>query len=188
MLFRSFNKEEGNNGSPQLKIEFEYSDLNQGKAFVDLNDNLKKDEGEDLKNESYPITTEKVSIIGGKFKTLGIKSDQLTTVEINHNELITIGAYQSPALTSVKVGNAQQLEELLIFGNGKLAHVTLPAKEKIANLKKLNILDSNAIEEREELFKSLPNRTGKEPKGIVFLSKLLEKEGEILTDLNWEVQ
>lgn len=188
----TFNKEEVNNRSAQLNIEFlEYSDPNKKEAFVDLNGNLKKDEGEDLKQyRNYNITKEKVNIIGGKFNRLGIGSNQLTTVEINHKELIAIAVFYSPALTSVKVGNAQQLAELQISDNENLAHVTLPAnKNLIANLIILNINDSNAIQNREQLFESLPDRTGKEPKGKVFLSSsLTKKEGKILSDLNWGVE
>ena len=164
----------------------------ESKAFIDLDGNLKMDEGEAIENEkTYSITTEEVKIIGNELQGISyLYSDQLLSAEIAHPYIKEINISQNPSLTSVKVSNAPLLKDLSIAYNPTLSQVTLPAdKKKIANLKVLVIRRSQAIQNRLQLFKSLPDRKGKEKGKILHGGNFTnEEDDEVLENLGWEAE
>ena len=173
--------------------EFTNND-SQKEAFVDLNGNLKKDEGEEFEaDKEYTVTAERVSIVGEIIQRLEFESNNLHKAEVTHRYIKNL-SFDDASLESVVIINAQSLETLDVSpGDSKnnLKELVLPDdKQKIANLKELTIANCPNLP-RTEVFKSLPNRTGKDPIGRVSLSivdnELSEKEKEILKDLHWEI-
>ena len=188
----TFNKDKVEAKEAKLIIRKpSYNDSGK-EAFVDLNGNLRKDEGEEFEiNKTYIVTTERVSIVGEGIKELYFDSQNLLKAEVTHRDIKSL-FIKDQYLKSVVVTNAPSLEKLNLStdADNSLKELVLPNdKQKIANLKELNIARCFQLP-RADVFNRLPDRTGKDPKGKVkFLSsdkELSEKEKDILDGLNWE--
>ena len=188
----TFDKDKVEAKEAKLIIRKLQYDKPKGEAFVDLNGNLKKDVGEELKSgKEYTVTTESVSILGESIQKLYLNPRYSLKAEVTHRNIKSF-LIKDQLLESVVVTNAQSLENLNLStdADNSLKELVLPDdKQKIANLKELNIAKCFQLP-RADVFNRLPDRTGKDPKGKVkFLSsdkELSEKEKDILDGLNWE--
>ena len=169
-----------------------YND-SEKEAFVDLNGNLRKDDGEGFEiNKTYIVTTERVSIVGEGIEELHFDSQNLLKAEVTHRYIKKLTS-DDVSLKSVVISNAQSLEELDVSSTDDdyhLAELLLPEeKQKIANLKELNLARCTDLN-RADVFNRLPDRTGKDPKGkvkfLAYEGALTGEEEKILINLNWE--
>ena len=191
----TFNKDKVEAKKAKLIIRNPSKNDSGKEAFVDLNGNLRKDDGEEFEiNKPYIVTAERVSIVGEGIEELHFDSDNLLKAEVTHRNIKKL-TIDDVSLKSAVIINAQSLEDLDVSSTDPdydLTELVLPEEmQKIANLKELNMARCKSIN-RAEVFKRLPDRTGKDPKGKVKFLKnegmLTGEEERILINLNWEAE
>ena len=140
-------------------------------AFIDLNNNLKQDAGEELvASKEYPIPAKNV-IIFGHINSLTLNEQKnLSAIEVQNRFIKELNATDCVSLTTCKILKANSLEVIDISRSNAVETLELPNSEDF--IKELwKVVMENPILLRQENFMEtfinrLPSRKDKEKKGV----------------------
>ncbi len=178
--------------SKGAKVTIEALDFEKDKkVYIDVNNNFKRDEGEDLvSGRAYYMEGEQ-TFIYGEVKALTLTSAHLKKVVVSNRHVQSLRFPKSAELTSVGILNAQALEELYVPSCKALKEVDLPEEsKKLPALKRLHIGGATLLEKVDEyVINRLPDRVKEKEKGQLRVGIMLtEAQKKALADKGWEVK
>ena len=139
-------------------------------TYIDLNGNLTKDVGEELKPlKEYRASTKNVTIFGHINSLLLTGQKSLTTIEVQNRFIQTLKATDCISLTNCKILKANSLEVIDISGSESVENIELSTNENfIKELREVVMTNPKLIgtENFNEFLKRLPSRKDKEKKGV----------------------
>lgn len=138
-------------------------------TYIDLNGNLTKDVGEELKPlKEYRASTKNVTIFGHINSLLLTGQKSLTTIEVQNRFIQTLKATDCISLTNCKILKANSLEVIDISGSESVENIELSTNENfIKELREVVMTNPKLIgtENFNVFLKRLPSRKDKEKKG-----------------------
>lgn len=139
-------------------------------TYIDLNGNLTKDVGEELKPlKEYRASTKNVTIFGHINSLLLTGQKSLTTIEVQNRFIQTLKATDCISLTNCKILKANSLEVIDISGSESVENIELSTNENfIKELREVVMTNPKLIGTKNfnEFLKRLPSRKDKEKKGV----------------------
>ena len=139
-------------------------------TYIDLNGNLTKDVGEELKPlKEYRASTKNVTIFGHINSLLLTGQKSLTTIEVQNRFIQTLKATDCISLTNCKILKANSLEVIDISGSESVENIELSTNENfIKELREVVMTNPKLIgtENFNVFLKRLPSRKDKEKKGV----------------------
>lgn len=139
-------------------------------TYIDLNGNLTKDVGEELKAlKEYRASTKNVTIFGHINSLLLTGQKSLTTIEVQNRFIQTLKATDCISLTNCKILKANSLEVIDISGSESVENIELSTNENfIKELREVVMTNPKLIGTKNfnEFLKRLPSRKDKEKKGV----------------------
>lgn len=139
-------------------------------TYIDLNGNLTKDVGEELKAlKEYRASTKNVTIFGHINSLLLTGQKSLTTIEVQNRFIQTLKATDCISLTNCKILKANSLEVIDISGSESVENIELSTNENfIKELREVVMTNPKLIGTKNfnEFLKHLPSRKDKEKKGV----------------------
>lgn len=139
-------------------------------TYIDLNGNLTKDIGEELKPlKEYRASSKNVTIFGHINSLLLTGQKSLTTIEVQNRFIQTLKATDCISLTNCKILKANSLEVIDISGSESVENIELSTNENfIKELREVVMTNPKLIgtENFNEFLKRLPSRKDKEKKGV----------------------
>ena len=139
-------------------------------TYIDLNGNLTKDVGEELKPlKEYRASTKNVTIFGHINSLLLTGQKSLTTIEVQNRFIQTLKATNCISLTNCKILKANSLEVIDISGSESVENIELSTNENfIKELREVVMTNPKLIGTKNfnEFLKRLPSRKDKEKKGV----------------------
>ena len=139
-------------------------------TYIDLNGNLTKDVGEELKAlKEYRASTKNVTIFGHINSLLLTGQKSLTTIEVQNRFIQTLKATDCISLTNCKILKANSLEVIDISGSESVENIELSTNENfIKVLREVVMTNPKLIGTKNfnEFLKRLPSRKDKEKKGV----------------------
>lgn len=139
-------------------------------TYIDLNGNLTKDVGEELKPlKEYRASTKNVTIFGHINSLLLTGQKSLTTIEVQNRFIQTLKATDCISLTNCKILKANSLEVIDISGSESVENIELSTNENfIKELREVVMSNPKLIGTKNfnEFLKRLPSRKDKEKKGV----------------------
>ena len=140
-------------------------------TYIDLNGNLTKDVGEELKAlKEYRASTKNVTIFGHINSLLLTGQKSLTTIEVQNRFIETLKATDCISLTNCKILKANSLEVIDISGSERVKNLELSTNENfIKELREVVMTNPKLIGTKNfnEFLKRLPSRKDKEKKGVL---------------------
>ena len=138
-------------------------------TYIDLNGNLTKDVGEELKAlKEYRASTKNVTIFGHINSLLLTGQKSLTTIEVQNRFIQTLKATDCISLTNCKILKANSLEVIDISGSESVENIELSTNENfIKELREVVMTNPKLIGTKNfnEFLKRLPSSKDKEKKG-----------------------
>ena len=139
-------------------------------TYIDLNGNLTKDVGEELKAlKEYRASTKNVTIFGHINSLILTGQKSLTTIEVQNRFIQTLKATDCISLTNCKILKANSLEVIDISGSESVENIELSTNENfIKELREVVMTNPKLIGTKNfnEFLKRLPSRKDKEKKGV----------------------
>ena len=139
-------------------------------TYIDLNGNLTKDVGEELKPlKEYRASTKNVTLFGHINSLLLTGQKSLTTIEVQNRFIQTLKATDCISLTNCKILKANSLEVIDISGSESVENIELSTNENfIKELREVVMTNPKLIGTKNfnEFLKRLPSRKDKEKKGV----------------------
>ena len=161
-------------------------------TYIDLNGNLTKDVGEELKAlKEYRASTKNVTIFGHINSLLLTGQKSLTTIEVQNRFIETLKATDCISLTNCKILKANSLEVIDISGSESVENIELSTNENfIKELREVVMTNPKLIGTKNfnEFLKRLPSRKDKEKKGVFkALSPVITQTAvDLLEAKGWE--
>ena len=161
-------------------------------TYIDLNGNLTKDAGEELKPlKEYRASTKNVTIFGHINSLLLTGQKSLTTIEVQNRFIQTLKVTNCSSLTNCKIIKANSLEVIDISGSESVENIELSTNENfIKELREVVMTNPKLIGSKNfnEFLKRLPSRKDKEKKGVFkALSPVITQTAvDLLEAKGWE--
>ena len=161
-------------------------------TYIDLNGNLTKDAGEELKPlKEYRASTKNVTIFGHINSLLLTGQKSLTTIEVQNRFIQTLKVTNCSSLTNCKIIKANSLEVIDISGSESVENIELSTNENfIKELREVVMTNPELIGTKNfnEFLKRLPSRKDKEKKGVFkALSPVItQADVDLLEAKGWE--